>query len=264
MSVLKRMRSLSKYEYTKEIQWINQYMIEKLKKVSKRKVKWICEPIYSVLREVTILASDTFYESFETCTSLFDMQDQANAIIDSLMDLQKPLFTLWNIEEYSTREMVYYVGLVNTAIENISKNAQIERGDRKLIIIDYKALERAKFLKTLSKLHKTIHSKIISIPRYARDSEGVKLADLADNALYYAYKSNSFIPKTKEGYYIRRKGMKTAMKCLKDMDAPLFGFFNLMGYSENTMLELANLLDDSQKLLQSIIKSDEKQFSALE
>lgn len=58
--------------------------------------------------------------------------------------------------------------------------------------------------------------------------------------------------------------MKTAMKCLKDMDAPLFGFFNLMGYSENTMLELANLLDDSQKLLQSIIKSDEKQFSALE
>lgn len=264
MSVLKRLRTLSKHEYVSNLIWIDKYTTNKLKNVSKRKVKWLCEPIFSILREAYILAADAFNETLENSNGLWDMPEQADAIIDSLMDLQKPLFALWNIEKYETREMVYYVNQINKEIETIATTAKIDIGGRKLVIIDYKALEKAEFLKAISKLHKMVHSKIASIPGCIRESEGVKLADLADNALYFAYKANSFMPKTKQGYSIRKNGMKTAMKCLREMDAPLFGLFNLMHYSENTMKELADILKDSQKLLSGVIKSDEKLYSTLE
>ncbi len=264
MSVLKSKRVLSPHEYVTNFIDLYKYTEERLAGVPKRKRKWLCEPIILKMNSIYNIIADSNCDYYISNTKLCDNTDIANEIINELLNLQRPLLALWNIEKYKTQKMAHWSDLINEEINYVKRIGVIKEEKAKLFIIDYEAVNKADFLKALSKLHRLIYSKTISLPDNIRGAKGLLLMRLADDALYYAYDANRFVPTTKAMYDARAKKMIKAYKRLKAMDNPMFSLFNLMGYSEKTMIEMANALQDATNLLYGVIKSDKERFKDLE
>lgn len=264
MSVLVSKRTLSRHEYVNTFLELYKFTEEKLSKIAKRKYRWIAEPIANQMNEIYNLITQANNDYFCYGIKLLDKPEQSKLIIGKLIDLQKPLFALWNIEDYETRKMVNWVNYINKEIMYLLRLGCISHDERlKVFILDYKAMNEAEFIRTMSKLHKIIYSKTISLKESLRSTKGVLLMNLADEAFYRVCHANLYFPINRKMYENRKEDMSIAIDCLKQMQQPLAALFNIMNYSENTMNEIAKLLDKEMTLLEAVYKSDIKRFKNL-
>lgn len=264
MSVLASKRTLSRHEYVNTFLELYSFTSERLDKVSKRRYKWICEPIAHKMNKIFNMIMQVNNDYFEYGIKLIDKQSMAHLIINSLIDLQKPLFAMWNIEKYETRKMVNWVNYINKEINYIARLGDIPYKDtERVFILDYNAIEEADFLKVMSELHRTIYSKSISLKESLRSTRGTLLMDLADEALYRVCHANLCFPQNKEMYERRKEDISIALDCLREMQQPMMALFHIMNYSENVMIEIVSLLDTETKLLNGLLKSDAKRFGNL-
>lgn len=264
MSVLKSKRTLSKHEYVHTFEILYKFTMEKLYKVAKRKFKFICEPIANKMNHIykEIMQANNNYCNYGI--KLIDKKSQAECIINELVDLQKPLLALWNIEKYDTRIMANWCNLIEEEIKYITNLGSLKSGEiMHMFILDYKAVNEADFIKVMCELHKLIYTKTISLNEKIRSTKGNLLIELVDEALFRICHANRFVPTCKKMYENREKDLSIALDCLKQMQQPMMSLFNLMNYSEAVMIEMSSKLDREMKLLKGVIKSDKKRFSNL-
>lgn len=262
MSVLKSQRTLSRHEYVHTFEKLYKYTQERISKVSKRKYNWLCMPIINNMNSIYNHVMQINNEYFCYGIKLMDRKDQANLVINELKDLQKPLLALWNIEKYETKKMAIWSDMINEEIKYLSRLGGLQEGEVKhIFILDYKAVQEADFIRVMCELHKLIYSKTISLPDMARSTNGTLLMNLADEALYRVCHANRFVPTNKKMVENRKEDLSIAYDCIRQMQQPMISIFNIMNYSENTMIEMASKLDSELRLLKGVLQSDKKRFA---
>ena len=264
MSVLVSKRTLSRHEYVNTFMELYNYTNIKLNKVPKRKRKFLCEKLISQMNLIYNRVMEVNNEYLHHGIKLMDISDQAKYLISQLYLLQKPLVALWNIEHYKTKYMAHWADMIDKEINVIASLGHLQnKGGRHMYILDYEAINKANFIKTMSILHRFVYTKIIPVNPNFRDTKGILIIDLADEAWYRVTHANRFVPTNKKMYEQRVKDIEIAFDCLRKMQQPVNALFNYMGYSENTMLEWSRLITEEMKLLKGLQISDRKRFADL-
>lgn len=264
MSVLKSKRNLSRHEYVRTFEKLYNYTFDRTKKVARRKYQWIAMPIMNSMNNIYNMIMQSNNDYFMYGIKMLDKESRASLIINELTKLQKPLLAFWNIERCETKRMVTWSNMINEEIVYVYKLISgKEYSMKNIFILDYKAVNETDFIGTMSELHRMIYSKMISLPNAARNTKGLLLMDLADEALYRICKANRYVPINTKMVYDRKKDLSLALEALYEMQQPMFSIFNLMHYSENTMIELSSKLEKEIRLIKGVMKSDVKRFSDL-
>ena len=261
MGVIKSKREISRYEYAYRFIKLYNFTEIKLSKMAKRKYRWLGAPIAAKMngmRDEIMQIFDPYYESGKT------LQEQCLSVIKGLLSLQKPLLALWNVEGYTEKRMEKWISLIEMEIDLLADLGGFEKRKGYMFILDYEAINRLDCMKYMSKLHKMIYTKSVSLPAYCRETKGSYLMEIADTALFRLARGNRKIPETKEEYETRKNDFSRAMNCIKSMEQPMFAVFNLMNYSTETMEEIAGLITETEKLLAGLMKSDEERFAGLQ
>lgn len=264
MSVLKSKRNLSDIEYLDAFINLLKQTEDRISRLPKRKMAWLGEPILTKLYEIQddIIAINNDYYCHGI--KLKSKPEQAQIVIDKILNIQKDLLILWNDERYETRKMVNWIGFFNTEIINLEKMGGVAHDSKnEMYILDYNEIHNARFLNKMSALDRFVHSKVVSLPRNLRYTSGRKIVDLADKAFYLLVEANRYIPTAKWQYENRKQKITEAMTCLKEMESPMFGLFLNMQYGNKTMIAWASLLEDETKLLSALLKSDKERFCNL-
>lgn len=266
MSVIKSKRNLSNIQYIMDFRNLYDYTTRQLYKIPKRKQRWLGEPIINRMNKIESLLMEMSNEYFVYGINTKNKQERAKTIIKQFMKLQKPLIALWNIERYEQDEMIRWCELINDLIRNVAASHCLPYNDeiRYMFILDYSSIKRTEFMRNMSELHRLIYTHCISMPRNFRDTKGLRLMELADNALFYLSRANIHIPKTKSQYENRRKDISTALECINEMQIPLFSVFNGLHYKNETMEQFAKMISYELKLLKGLLKSDEVRFSDIQ
>lgn len=264
MSVLASKRTLSRHEYVNTFLKLYQFTTKRMSKIAKRKYRWLGEPIVRIMNDTYKLIMQTNNDFFEYGIKMISDKERTELLINSLLSLQKPLLALWNIDNYKTRTMVCWIEFINKEIYYISLLGGYSKKEvESMFILDYETIKNVEFINTMSKLHKMIYSKTISLNESIRRTNGTLLMNLSDEAFYRVCHANLFIPKNKKMYVERQKDISIALECLRQMQQPMASLFLLMNYSENVMKEMAYLLNREMKLLKGVMKSDAIRFSSL-
>lgn len=265
MSVPLHRRELSQYEYVRAFLELYAEAEYRIAETSKRRKRWIGDPIMSQLNEIyddIMTMSDEYYKYG---INLKSNSEKALFVINKLVNLQKPLFSFWNISDYDERRMNILASKVNEVIKQLANMGGIDNSDLRysVFIIDKDKSEELEFLKNMKLLHKFIHSKVTSMPvRYA-NTKGKLIMDLSDEALLHVFEANRKYPTTIEMYEDRKIHIESALNCLRNMETPIFSLFVLRDYTNDAMEQWARLINKEEALLTGLLKSDEKQFNYL-
>lgn len=119
MSVLAANRTLSKHEYVRAFMKLYDYTEEKLSKTAKRKQKWLCSPIAAIMNDAYRDVMSINNEYLHYGIKAIDKPEQAKKVAEKLESLQKPLLALWNVDRYSERRMIHWVGLIAVILGSI-------------------------------------------------------------------------------------------------------------------------------------------------
>ena len=265
MAVLASQRSIAREQYVTHFGKLYGYTEERINKIPKRKKMWLSTPIIETMNRIynDILSTNNPYYKFELCE--LDRLEQARYITSNLLSLQKPLLSLWNIEDYKEKSMVAWIEMINEEIYYLGLygGAKPRKGKNYMFILDKKAINKMDFLKNMCELQKYIYTRVVSSSTSCKEMRGRFLIDLADEAMYRVMKANSRYQKTKADYEERKKNLSIAMNCLNKMQPMMLSFFQIMDYSNSIMKEWCELFDKEMLLLSKVMKSDKERFKNL-
>lgn len=126
--------------------------------------------------------------------------------------------------------------------------------------LPYEQIKKAKFLSKISDLHRFTNKKIAHEPIMYKDYLLDRIKNTVDDAFSSVVLGNDGIPESKEAYQNRTKHFRHALQCLNHLQRPLYALWDIQLPSEATMQEWSDLIDDSIKLLQSVMTSDKQRL----
>lgn len=264
MSVLKSKRTLSRNEYVNTFIKLYKHTEEKLSKMAKRKRRFLADPIITIMNDIFNDITEINNQYFNYGIKLINEKERSDKVIEKLLSLQKPLLALWSIEEYKDSRMITWAELIDEEIRYIARLGALPNNKGKyMFILDFDTIRKVEFLNNMWALHKFIYSKVISLPTKYRDTTGMQLKELADEAFYHLAEANRFVPTNRAMYENRKKHIDIAFDRIRKMQIPVINLFLEMEYSEQIMIEWSFLIDKEMKLLNGVIKSDAKRFGDL-
>lgn len=232
--------------------------------VSKRRYKWISAPIEQKLN----LAFDLIMEINEGYFSHSKKQDEVESLLDqiifTILSLHKQLIVFWNVQSTSFNRQVTWAELIQKELRLL---AGMKCGDTNLPMIytlDWQKIHQVEFMENMTELHKFTHGKVVHIQNKYDGVDSALLINLVDDALYNLVLANAHIPTTKDEYDSRKKHISKAISSLNKMNRPLIAIFNIMDYSNHTMMEWSDMLSKELKLLYGLQRSDKVRFKNLE
>lgn len=266
MAVLRSQRKVSATEFENTFMRLYRFSSERTSSLPKRRRKWLSPNIdlnmNRIYRNIMEINECYFKDKDEKEKYISDLSAKS---VELLMGLEKPLMVLWDIQCYETKKMVNWVSQINKEISLLTDiNAyDTERGENRLMILDWRTISSVEFLKNMSNLHRYIHGKVVNANACYDDTEGALIIGLVDDAFYSVMKANVKIPTTKEEYDIRSKHISNSISFLKQLNRKTLTYFNLMHYSERVMNEWSEMLVKEINLLIGLQRSDKKRFAAL-
>lgn len=271
MAVLKNNRTLSQYQYEWDFNKMYEYFRVQLKKVPKRRIPWVSDPLTTILRQVhsDIMELSTGYVSSQKRAQW--KHDLILKALKNLAALQMPLDNFWNIMQSDEHHRKTWCEYINKEIALLHGmlivNSQYSEEDEKEVkqITYYKTsdINNAKFLCNMRELHRYSHTKVIHAKKDFDGFESSTIVSLVNDAWYQCVSANRKIPTTKQEVISRQKHISNAISDLHKMNRPMLSLFILMDYSEREMREWADLLTEQIRLLYALQKSDKKRFGKL-
>ncbi len=264
MAVLRSKRHISRYEFEHTFSDLYAFSRERTSRVSKRRKKWLCYNIDSSMNSIFNMIMEVNEGRFlDNTTPSVEKSNLIGRSFDCLIELEKPLMVLWNIEKYETKKMAHWVELLNKELFLLNLISNKEEPPKKIMILDWKRIHETKFLSKMSELHRYVHGKVVNAKNRYDDTDSSLLISLVDDAFYNLMVANRKIPETKEEYEKRKEHISKAISSLKKMNRPMTFYFNTMGYSERIMREWSDLLTSELKLLYTLQRSDKARFKDL-
>lgn len=264
MSVLRSKRKIAKSEYEYSFAELYQFSLKQTSRIPQRRKKWLCTPIDTAMNKIyrgLMQISDSYFINGVERTKYAAQAALKN--INRLNALEKPLMILWNVQSCETKTMAQWVTRIRWEVSLLNQMHDEENLDCTVSILDWQAINSAKFLQNMSELHRYVHGKVVNATNAYDSTEGSLLVDLVNDAFYEVIAANKKIPKTRAEYEQRRQHISNAIAHLKEMNRPMLFYFNLMQYSERVMKEWADMLSSEIKMLTALQKSDRKRFKNL-
>ena len=242
---------------------ICRHMKDRLNSVPVRYRKFICPKIYDPANRAytaVILANE---QSPRTAQGPMRRNALFDEAIKSIVSLQKPLLSLWNLLDSTEGGIKEWTDMLNREIALIYGVMKRQEAQPMIVALPKSKMKRLAFLQKMAELHKYTYQKIGHAPTDCKDFISGKIADYIDTALCAVVLANHKIPETKAEAERRAKHLQGAIDSLNAMQRPLLALWNIMDYSENTMDEWAGLLDEELKLLEGLKKADEARYKNL-
>lgn len=271
MSVLKNKRKISHFEYENNFDIIYKHLGKSMSSVPQRLRIWINAPINERLNMIYLLIMELRTSYFKAETKNEQQLDLVNSIINEILALQPYLYNFWNVMHYDNDKMAYWCVEFNNEIillQGVNKRNPLYKANpyqegRRIMYYRNIDIQKATFLKNMSKLHDYTHRKIAHAKKLYIDRECGMIAECVDNAWCNCLEANRRIPTTKKQYEHREECISNAIGSLKKIEVPLVSLFNLMGYSEATLKEWTELFNTTLKTLYALKRSDKKRFKDL-
>lgn len=264
MSVIRSERNISKIEYENSLANLYHFSRRHTSAIPKRRKKWLGYPIDSAMNRLYFeTMAITEYYSNDADVRYAHKAMSADLCIQQLLQLEKPLMVMWNVQKYETRRMASWVELVNRVIFLFSNLCESEVGDMRVSILDWKTINEMNFLKGMSELHRYVHGKVVHERMNYDSTIGALMTRTVDDAFYYVMKANMRIPTTKSEYENRRNLISQAISLLQSLNRTMVSYFNLMECSERVMREWSEMLIQELTLLRGVQASDKKRFGKL-
>lgn len=264
MSVLRSKREIAYSEFENTFTTLYQLCINHTTAIPKRRRKWLCPLIDSTMNKVyrDIMSMSDFYSPIKTDKAKY-IATKAEACIENLLSLEKPLMVLWNIQNFETRQMAVWTNLLNQEIDLLQAKTFKTREASRVRVLDWHTLDSVQFLKNMSRLHRYTHSKVVNANMNYDSTQGTLLIEYVNDAFYELMIANIQIPTTKQQYEKRRNHISNTIMYLKALNREMLFYFNLMQYSERVMNEWSDMLVQELKMLTALQKSDRQRFSCL-
>lgn len=266
MTVLARKRSQAPTEFEMNCARLVKYTVQRANSVPKRYQKFIRPRLLK-------LATTAYYDVImgneadsRTERGRREREKLLDAAAQCLLKLQKPLVVYWSL--FDTREggIREWTELINRELALLNGAAGHTAGERTVPMIevyDMRYSEDRMSVNAVRELHKYTYSKICSVPLEYKDHLSDQLLCFVDEALFCTLKGNRSIPTNRKQYEIRDRYLRRAIDSLNGMQRPLYALWNVMEYSENTMDDWAERLNEALRLLQGVRKSDRRRFGDL-
>lgn len=264
MSVIRSQRNLSSYEYENSTANLYQFSRRYTERVPKRRRRWLAHNIEFAMNRLYLEAQNmTEYYNKDSNVVREYKRAAAKSCIQQILDLEKPLMVLWNVQKYETKKMAAWVELANHVIAMFGKVADADVSNSKLSILDWKAINEMRFLKVMSELHRYVHGKAVHEKMIYDNSIGASMTSIVDDAFYYVMKANMQYPTTRDEYEKRKNLISKAISTLHTLNRSMISYFNLMQCSERVMREWSDLFLEEMNLLYAVQSSDKKRFGKL-
>lgn len=266
MSVVRSKRKIAFSEFERQAITLLKYTHERMQHTPNRYKKYLCPQIYELANRV---CSDAVFANEQYAKDPRQLAERIRLIedaLEALQALQRPLYCYWNVMAYKPNSMQYWADMANRELAllcGVLKDTERMKALDMIKPFPYEQLNKALFLKKIADLQRYTYGKIVHEPTYYKDYILDNITHLVDDALCSAIFGNRKIPENKHEYETRKRHFIHALQCLNALQRPLYALWNLHFYSENIMQEWADLIDDSIRLLQSVIDSDKSRFSGL-
>lgn len=263
MSVHRSKRKIAFTEFEKQAVELLKYTHERMQHTPNRFKKFCCPHIYELTSKMcddTIFANEQFIRDPEQLKERIRLLEEA---LDCIEALQGPLFCYWNLFNTKQTTIDMWVSKLNRESALICGVLKNERTIKMIKPLPYEQIHKALFLSKLSELQRYANKKIAHEPTAYKDYLLNRIKYLVDDAFCSALFGNEKIPETAEEYRNRTRHFRHSLHCLNALQRPLYALWNIELPSEATMQEWSDLIDDSIRLLQSVITSDRQRFSKL-
>lgn len=265
MAVLRSKRQIASTEFENTFSKLYRFSMSQTMGVPRRKHKWLCANIDKTLNEAyeDVMSINEYYNANRQV--LHDTKiELANHSIELIANLEKPLMIMWNVQGTETKKMASWVLHVNDALRMLYYISDTEGDVPVVSILDWHAIDRVRFMKNMSDLHKYTYGKVINAKKVYDTTAGSLLINLVDDAFYNLVQANKKVPTTKRQYERRQQRISRSIVCLEEMNRALLCYFNIMRYSERIMNEWSDMLVQELRLLRALQKSDKDRFSNLQ
>ena len=293
MSVLASQRKQSKYDFVNNyVEFVKEFT-PKMRKIPKRRHTLIYKPLQSSIAnaldcitriEVYLYVPKTNYNIDKFITMI------ENAI-NAIYQIHKPMLIYFNIfhipfeqqckvADRLSRELQMLYGLLDKAIKKKNNekvvddmanksvhdrkypktNINLQKYPYKMWILDWSQINSFKTAKLMCAFHRFMHSKLIRATHDLENCETPLIAKLIDVAFVYLTNANYIYPHNKDEYEQREHLLKLTKQNLKSLQIPLLSYYNIMGYSENTMIMIADKLMELINSIDALMRSDKKRF----
>lgn len=263
MSVHRSKRKIAFAEFEKQAIGISKYTHERMQHTPNRFKKFCCPKIYELTSRMcddAIFANEQYaYDPVQLAERVRLLEDA----LETIQALQKPLYCYWNLFETKQTTIDCWVSKLNRESALICGVLKNGRKPEMIKPLPYEQIHKAQFVKKISELQRFTNKKIAHEPLEYKDYLLDRIKTMSDDALCSVVFGNEKIPETKEEYQKRTKHFRHALQCLNSLQRPLYALWSIRLPSEAVMQEWSDLIDDSIRLLQSVITSDRQRFSTL-
>lgn len=265
MSVLKKERKVSRYEFENSYLEFYKFMKPKLNKIPKRRYKYIGKPLYNAINyayKQVINVNSYLFRRKEYKDKEIHEKNVQMAIL-SIHKIQKPLIVYWNIMKISFEEQCKVAQELNRILALLGGLQMSKKKPKSLMVMDWGKIKSTNYINKITILHRYMHSKVISAVDDLENVESSMLVQYVDDLLFQVITANNVFPRTQEEYEFRTKKLDKAISDLYFMQRPMLAYFNIMEYSEEIINHWIELQQECLKLLYGVKKSDKRRFNNL-
>ena len=133
----------------------------------------------------------------------------------------------------------------------------------RFIVLDVAKIKSMDVTRNAAIFHRFVHSKVIRATHDLENGSTPLLVKMVDDFFYNVMTANAIYPKTPQEFQDRERRLKMALNSLKYMQVPLYSYFDLMDYSEDIMVKFADFINNEEKYLNGLMRSDRKNFAHL-
>lgn len=154
MAVLRSKRKIAQSEFEHSFSELYQFSMTQTVKVSTRRRKWLCTEIDSKMNSLYIglmHINDIYFRNKNDRIKY--ASGTVKQYIHALNSLEKPLMMLWNVSKYDTGVMTRWVTKIKQEVYLLNLMHDDEDMPCEVSILDWQAINNAKFLKNMSELH---------------------------------------------------------------------------------------------------------------
>jgi len=259
MSILKNQRKTSPHQFVSNYYGIADSIRFIIGKIPKRKNKFIPYGLYECLMD------------FQHTLIMLDEYIKPSNKEEYVKYLRKSGRLLFTLPDYIFRILVLSEaeisrGFVNELEAKLNNEAillfkMMERNgikvcQRRIRLYDRNKVIGITYLEKMLELYRMTMAKVTHLQDDYFRFSGTMLYNTITNAFYYAYRANETFNDTEENINKRRAFLQKSLSYLEAYERELFRLFTYIDYRDDVIGTFSNKLDECNKLLGSIIKSD--------
>ena len=152
MAVLRSKRVISKFEFEHTFTDLYRFTAEKTAAIPKRRKRWLCWKFDAKMNSLfnTIMEVNEGY--FDRMTKKEEKEKLLRISMKQLVDLEKPLMVLWNVERYEIRRMVAWTAFINKEMDVLNSMLDEPIPIEKVQILDWSTIMKIRFLSNIFEL----------------------------------------------------------------------------------------------------------------